>query len=111
MRFRGFFTWMVLLSHATLVSQAHAQPGQPGFDYPTDSLKAGEQGAVEFQVDVGVDGKATNCVIVKSSGYPRLDKATCDLVTRRARFNPATDKDGAPAKGTFKNKMNWVIPK
>jgi protein TonB len=101
---------VICLSCGLLASSTCAQAGRQDNDYPTESLKAGEQGTVEFQVDVGVDGRASNCVVLTSSGFPRLDKATCDVVIRRARFKPATDRDGGPAKRVFKSKMNWVIP-
>ncbi len=87
-----------------------AGPPVPGNDYPTESLKAGEQGTVWYKVDVTETGVPENCVIVVSSGYPRLDKATCDLVLRRARFKPARSPDGTAIRSSFSNKINWTIP-
>ena len=79
-------------------------------DYPAESLRAGEQGTVFFRLDVDIDGKPSNCVIVTSSGYPRLDNATCAIMLKRARFKPGTDAKGAPVKASFSSKMNWKIP-
>jgi protein TonB len=110
MRNHNIIIGLAFAAEVLLFNSAHAQSGVPDNDYPTESLKAGEQGTVEFKVDVNADGRAENCVILKSSGFPRLDKATCDVVVRRARFKPASDGNGAPIRGTWSNKMNWVIP-
>jgi protein TonB len=81
-----------------------------GATYPPESLKAGEQGTVDFRVDVSETGIPENCVILKTSGYPRLDQATCDLILKTARFKPALDLDGKPTRATFTSKTKWVIP-
>ena len=101
MRNHNIIIGLAFAAEVLLFNSAHAQSGVPDNDYPTESLKAGEQGTVEFKVDVTIDGKPENCVIVKSSGYPRLDKAMCDLFLRRAHFKPATDDKGAPLRGSY----------
>ena len=40
-----------------------------------------------------------------------LDDATCKLVTRRARFKPATDGEGNPTTGSYSNAVRWQIPR
>jgi protein TonB len=96
--------------------KAAVPKGRPGDwasdnDYPTRALQLGQEGVTGFRVAIGTDGKVTNCEITRSSGSPELDKTTCDLVRRRARFNPATDGDNNPTTGTFANSIRWQIPK
>lgn len=79
-------------------------------DYPSVSLKLEEQGMTTFRVSVGSDGRVKACEIVKSSGHKRLDDATCNLVSHRARFDPATDKNGEKVVGTYSNSVRWVLP-
>jgi protein TonB len=79
-------------------------------DYPSASLRLDEQGTATFRVSVGSDGRVKACEIVRSSGHKRLDEATCNLVTRRARFDPATDKNGDKVVGTYSNSVRWVLP-
>lgn len=55
-------------------------------NYPAESLARGEQGVVAFQVALGRDGFIQSCVVSRSSGYPRLDRATCDIIVGHARF-------------------------
>lgn len=79
-------------------------------DYPAAALRAGQQGVVEFTLDVGTDGCVTACRIDRSSGYPILDTTTCSLMLRRARFNPAADASGKPIAATWSSQSKWVLP-
>jgi protein TonB len=90
--------------------------GNPGSwatpdDYPSRALREDREGVTRFQVSVGPDGKVQSCSVTGSSGHPDLDDATCKLVTRRARFNPATDGEGHPTSGSYSNSVRWQIPK
>jgi protein TonB len=90
--------------------------GNPGSwatpdDYPSRALREDREGVTRFQVSVGPDGKVASCSVIGSSGHADLDDATCKLVTRRARFNPATDGEGEPTTGTYTNSVRWQIPK
>jgi protein TonB len=67
-------------------------------DYPTEAIKNGWQGNVTVDLTVGPKGRATNCVVVVSSGHEVLDKTTCRILMRRARFKPATDASGQPVE-------------
>ncbi|MEY4238142.1 MAG: hypothetical protein RL339_743 [Pseudomonadota bacterium] len=80
-------------------------------DYPTRALREEREGTTSFRVSVGPDGRVTGCSVTSSSGSPDLDDATCANVTRRARFNPATDGEGQPTSGSYSNRVRWVIPK
>ena len=80
-------------------------------DYPTRALREEREGTTSFRVTVGPDGRVTGCTVTSSSGSPDLDDATCQNVTRRARFNPATDGEGQPTTGSYSNRVRWVIPK
>lgn len=99
------------------VQPKSAQPkGNPGNwattnDYPTRALREEREGTTSFRVTVGPDGRVTSCEITGSSGSDDLDAATCSNVTRRARFNPATDGEGNPTSGSYSNRVRWVIPK
>ncbi|MGE8142530.1 TonB family protein [Novosphingobium sp. NPDC080210] len=80
-------------------------------DYPTRALREEREGTTGFRVTVGADGRVTSCSITSSSGSSDLDEATCSNVTRRARFNPATDGEGNPTTGQYSSRVRWVIPK
>ena len=89
--------------------------GDPGgwvntSDYPSGSLLRGEQGTVRFELAIGGDGRVSDCRVTASSGSADLDAATCRQVSKRARFEPATDDTGARVGGTYKGSIRWVIP-
>jgi protein TonB len=79
-------------------------------DYPARDLREGNQGVTRFSLSIGTDGRVASCAIVASSGHPGLDKATCDLVSRRARFLPAVDSSGSRITSTYTATIRWVIP-
>jgi periplasmic protein TonB len=89
--------------------------GRPGDwattdDYPAAALRSGDHGRTGFRLDIGIDGKPTACTITASSGSDELDKATCRLLMRRARFHPAKGMDGDPIAASYSNGVTWAIP-
>ncbi|MGB7409086.1 MAG: energy transducer TonB [Pontixanthobacter sp.] len=92
-----------------------APRGNPGSwasarDYPSRALREEREGVTRFRVNVGTNGRVTNCTVTGSSGHSDLDQETCKLVTRRARFNPATNGQGNEVAGTWSNAVRWQIP-
>ncbi len=80
-------------------------------DYPPSALRNNEAGTVSFKLDIGADGRVTNCTITSSSGFADLDKTACRLLTRRARFTPAKDASGAAMADSYSSRFTWQIPK
>ena len=80
-------------------------------DYPPSALRNNEAGTVSFKLDVGPDGRVTNCTVTGSSGFADLDQTACRLLTRRARFTPAKDQAGNGIAGSYSSRFTWQIPK
>src|SRR5690606_7423072 len=64
-------------------------------DYPRRSLVDGSEGLARYRLIVGTNGRVSSCEITTSTGDTLLDQTTCRLLTREARFTPATDGNGA----------------
>lgn len=79
-------------------------------DYPTRDIREGNEGLTRFRLSISADGKVLDCQVTGSSGFAGLDSATCDKVSRRARFNPATDSSGNTVPGTYSGSIRWQIP-
>lgn len=79
-------------------------------DYPVAALRAGLEGTTGFRIAVDGEGRVSSCVIISSSGHAVLDHATCELVTRRARFTPAVDASGRPVVSHFSSRIRWELP-
>lgn len=79
-------------------------------DYRSSWINREMVGTARFRLGVTADGKVQDCTITSSSGYSELDKATCDLVTRRARFDAAKDEAGARTSGSYTGSVRWELP-
>ena len=89
--------------------------GRPGDwvtpnDYPSQDLREGNQGTVGFRLDISAQGRVTGCSITRSSGFSRIDAATCAKLSSRARFEPAVDETGTNVPGSFASTVRWTIP-
>lgn len=64
--------------------------------YPTDALRAREEGIVTVRADIDASGTPNNVTVVHRSGSRDLDKAALDAV-RQSHFNPAIQSGKAVA--------------
>lgn len=79
-------------------------------DYPADAILAEQQGSTAFTITVGPDGVPSDCRVTESSGSESLDKASCDLVTQRFRYDPARDPSGRPITSEISRRVVWKLP-
>lgn len=79
-------------------------------DYRSNWLRQGLSGNARFTLSISASGKVTGCTITRSTGHDVLDTATCDLLTKRARFDAARDGTGKPVAGSFTGSITWKIP-
>jgi TonB family protein len=76
-------------------------------DYPSAMLARGQPGLVRFRLSVGADGVPTACHIQRSTNGKPFDDAVCKGVMRRARFEPALDKEGQPMASYYVNAVQF----
>ncbi|RZK01317.1 MAG: energy transducer TonB [Novosphingobium sp.] len=79
-------------------------------DYPARDLREGNQGVTRFSLAIDANGRVQSCTVITSSGHPGLDQATCEKVSRRAQFEPATDGEGKRVASTYTSAIRWRIP-
>jgi protein TonB len=79
-------------------------------DYPRAALVREWEGTLSYRLVVDSAGRVTGCSVTQSSGHRALDEAACRLVTRRARFEPASDATGAATGGSYAGVVTWSIP-
>jgi len=79
-------------------------------DYKSSWIRREWTGIARFSLDVSATGRVTNCTITRSTGHAALDQATCSLITKRARFEPALDTSGGPTNGVFTSSVRWKLP-
>lgn len=78
-------------------------------DYPTDLLRKGNQGIVNFRVIVNPEGEVESCHIQESSRPEGFDTAVCTQISRRAKFTPALDAEGKAITSYYTNKVTFQI--
>lgn len=79
-------------------------------DYPSRALREEQEGVTTVRLTIDASGNVTGCTVTGSSGSSMLDDATCRNMQRRARFNPATDRQGKPTSDTYTQSVRWQIP-
>jgi len=79
-------------------------------DYPRDLVAKGAEGIVKFRLMVEETGKVSSCHVQQSTRPAGFDKAVCDTIGRRARFEPALDSEGRPIKSYWRSSARFVMP-
>ncbi|MEH3107688.1 MAG: TonB family protein [Sphingomonas fennica] len=78
-------------------------------DYP--EAAAGAQGTVVTEVIPSATGRLSHCTVIRSSGHPALDRATCPLLMRRARLTQAIYADGCRPPAAIRTlRHTWRRP-
>lgn len=77
--------------------------------YPVQSLERGEEGTVEFAVEVDREARIESCGVTKSSGYRRLDIATCDLLVVHGDFSFPVSESRPVATARI-GRLVWKLP-
>ena len=80
-------------------------------DYPADARKSETQGTAVVVLLVSSIGRVGGCHLQSSSGSASLDRATCELLTTRARFEPARDDKGRPVESAVRVQLEWRLPR
>ena len=78
-------------------------------DYPRRLGNAGIGGLVGVIFRVEVNGRASRCRVLRSSGIPELDTLTCRLIEQRFRFRPSTDSFGHPIADEVEYDHEWTV--
>lgn len=77
--------------------------------YPEDAMSANQAGSTKFMLMIDERGAVIDCVIQESSGVASIDGMGCQVIKERAKFKPAHDEAGKPAKDIFVARINWQI--
>lgn len=80
-------------------------------DYPKEGVAEKAAGVVVFRLRIDPDGGVSDCTVTKSSGFAILDRTTCKLLTRRARFLGARDSNNEPADAVWQSAVRWDAPR
>jgi TonB family protein len=76
-------------------------------DWPKAALEEKRFGETQIELAISSSGTLVDCKIVRASGHPDLDKASCDIAFARAKFSPALDLAGMPTEGRIRTSLKW----
>jgi hypothetical protein len=78
-------------------------------DYPDIALLEEQGGQLSFVLLIDEKGSVADCTVDQTSGYASLDAQSCSIIKTRAKFSPAIDADGKPAKTSATGRVRWLI--
>lgn len=78
-------------------------------DLPRDVYESQAAGMVTYRATIGVNGRLSDCRIVRSSGNRALDVATCALALQHVRFRPARDASGRKVADSALFEQEWTV--
>jgi protein TonB len=79
-------------------------------DYRSNWARRELTGVARFRLEIAANGRVSNCTVTGSTGHSELDAATCSLVSKRARFEPARGGNGEPVAGSYTGSVLWQLP-
>lgn len=77
--------------------------------YPEAAAAAGEQGRVGMTLRISRSGNVRRCTINASSGSRALDAASCQIILRQGRYDPARDRQGRPIASDVRLGVRWRL--
>jgi len=76
-------------------------------DYPSEAVVNGHQGYVGVLFWVETNGRVKDCKVIESSHHRSLDEQTCDVIVKRARFDPPLDANGTAIREPLYQRIRW----
>jgi protein TonB len=76
--------------------------------YPNIHHQFGDE-TVNACLEVGVDGRVLSCTAHGGSD-DRINQHTCNVLKRRFRYAPATDRKKRPINSFLTQKITWKLP-
>lgn len=105
---------VAVLTCSTTIGAGATSPAKPAFlspppptnnvepEYPQHSLRLDEEGVVVASFWIEKTGRTSRCAVAVSSGYPRLDAATCIAISKMT-FGSSRKE----ALGPFVKQIRW----
>lgn len=72
-----------------------------GQDYPSEASAKGQEGTAQYLLMIDEKGSVIGCDVTRRSGVPVLDAMGCAVMQERAKFAPALDAQGKPARDMY----------
>jgi TonB family protein len=77
-------------------------------DYSDAALLQRDAAETAVRLNVDARGRASDCMVIAASGSKALDDQLCQVMLRRAKFEPAHDKAGAAVPSVWSTSVSWI---
>lgn len=77
-------------------------------DYPLGAVHRGENGIVQFRLNIGKEGEIEECHIAYRTKPDKFADLTCKILSERGKFRPALDAQGNPIRSFYVNAVRWL---
>ncbi|RYY14971.1 MAG: energy transducer TonB [Alphaproteobacteria bacterium] len=77
--------------------------------FPLEAAANRRAGETTVRWTIDVTGRVSDCVVVRTSGTPILDKAACTQVLQHGLYEPAIGKDGKPTPWIETRRILWAL--
>jgi hypothetical protein len=78
-------------------------------DYPDQANFANQGGTSQVMLMIDETGALKDCMVEVTSGFATLDAMTCGVLLERAKFEPALDSAGKPARSVLTTRAIWRV--
>jgi hypothetical protein len=102
--------WIALAAQLTAPIPQNVERWFTADDVPDYLVREGTGlWAVPIRMNVTPDGTVQGCDLEATSRIADLDKLTCRILLKRARFQPARSADGLPSYGVYRTAVKWTV--
>lgn len=78
-------------------------------DYPTEMIRQGSESQVKIRLLVDASGKVTKCTGLSHYKAQEFNEITCNIIMKRAKFEPAELADGTKVPSHTTLRIRWEI--
>ena len=77
--------------------------------YPSEALRNGEIGNLPVVLVIGTNGRVEKCIVPSSPASQTLKDATCNILKRYAKFEPARNEAGDAIRSLWRTSVIYQI--
>lgn len=87
--------------------------GSPGAwltvrDFPDRLSRDSKSALINFRLGIAPDGKVDSCSIQSNIGDAEFARLSCELLRKRAAFEPATNAAGSKVRAYYLGRVRWL---
>lgn len=78
-------------------------------DYPEQAISAGKESRLDVWLNLGSDGRVTNCRVISTFATPEINDRMCELLQQRQTFVPAKTATGVSVASYYVQSISFRL--